>query len=118
LMLVQLRIAHRSRKPGRTRQILYSYANFLESSMTRTPELARYPLWLAQYAIDPANPERNQPGLKNGGCYVHSWTGANCDSQWTVWQYSSCGIAPKYGVPWRNRLDLNVFRGDLPTHLS
>ena len=95
-------------KTGRT-PILYSYANFLESSMTRTPELAQYPLWLAQYAIDPANPI-NQPGIKTGGCYVHSWTGANCDSQWTVWQYSSCGIAPKYGVP-GNRLDLNVFRG-------
>jgi hypothetical protein len=77
--------------------------------MVRTPELAQYPLWLAQYGIDPANPI-NQPGLKSGGCYVHSWTGANCDSQWTVWQYSSCGIAPKYGVP-GNRLDLNVFRG-------
>jgi GH25 family lysozyme M1 (1,4-beta-N-acetylmuramidase) len=95
-------------KTGKT-PILYSYASFLEGSMTRTPELARYPLWLAQYAIDPANPI-NQPGLKTGGCYVHSWTGANCDSQWTVWQYSSCGIAPKYGVP-GNRLDLNVFRG-------
>ena len=95
-------------KTGKT-PILYSYANFLESSMTRTPELAQYPLWLAQYAIDPANPI-NQPGMKNGGCFVHSWTGANCDSQWTVWQYSSCGIAPKYGVP-GNRLDLNVFRG-------
>ena len=89
--------------------ILYSYAAFLESSMTRSAELAQYPLWLAQYAIDPANPI-NQPGIKTGGCYVHSWTGANCDSQWTVWQYSSCGIAPKYGVP-GNRLDLNVFRG-------
>ena len=95
-------------KTGRA-PILYSYAAFLESSMTRTPELAQYPLWLAQYAIDPANPI-NQPGIKTGGCYVHSWTGANCDSQWTVWQYSSCGIAPKYGVP-GNRLDLNVFRG-------
>ena len=95
-------------KTGRA-PILYSYAAFLESSMTRTPELAQYPLWLAQYAIDPANPI-NQPGMKTGGCYVHSWTGANCDSQWTVWQYSSCGIAPKYGVP-GNRLDLNVFRG-------
>ena len=95
-------------KTGRA-PILYSYATFLESSMTRTPELAQYPLWLAQYAIDPANPI-NQPGMKTGGCYVHSWTGANCDSQWTVWQYSSCGIAPKYGVP-GNRLDLNVFRG-------
>jgi GH25 family lysozyme M1 (1,4-beta-N-acetylmuramidase) len=95
-------------KTGRT-PILYSYANFLESSMVRSAELAQYPLWLAQYAIDPANPI-NQPGLKSIGCYVHSWTGANCDSQWTVWQYTSCGIADKYGVP-GSRLDLNVFRG-------
>ena len=101
-------LASLKEKTGRT-PILYSYASFLESSMTRTPELAQYPLWLAQYAIDPANPI-NQPGLKPGGCYVHSWTGENCDSQWTVWQYSSCGIAPKYGVP-GSRLDLNVFRG-------
>ena len=101
-------LASLKEKTGRT-PILYSYASFLESSMTRTPELAQYPLWLAQYAIDPANPI-NQPGLKPGGCYVHSWTGENCDSQWAVWQYSSCGIAPKYGVP-GNRLDLNVFRG-------
>ncbi len=95
-------------KTGRT-PLLYSYANFLESSMSRSAELAKYPLWLAQYAIDPANPI-NQPGLKSIGCYVHSWTGANCDSQWTVWQYTSCGIADKYGVP-GSRLDLNVFRG-------
>ncbi len=101
-------LASLKEKTGKT-PILYSYASFLEGSMTRTLELAQYPLWLAQYAIDPANPI-NQPGLKTGGCYVHSWTGANCDSQWTVWQYSSCGIAPKYGVP-GNRLDLNVFRG-------
>ena len=101
-------LASLKEKTGRT-PFLYSNASFLESSMTRTPELAQYPLWLAQYAIDPANPI-NQPGLKAGGCYVHSWTGENCDSQWTVWQYSSCGIAPKYGVP-GNRLDLNVFRG-------
>ena len=101
-------LASLKEKTGRT-PILYSNPSFLESSMTRTPELAQYPLWLAQYAIDPANPI-NQPGLKAGGCYVHSWTGENCDSQWTVWQYSSCGIAPRYGVP-GNRLDLNVFRG-------
>jgi GH25 family lysozyme M1 (1,4-beta-N-acetylmuramidase) len=108
-------LASLKEKTGRT-PILYSYASFLESSMTRTPELAQYPLWLAQYGIDPANPI-NQPGLKNIGCYVHSWTGANCDSQWTVWQYSSCGIAPKYGVP-GSRLDLNVFRGTPATFLD
>ncbi len=101
-------LASLKEKTGRT-PILYSYPAFLEISMVRSPELAQYPLWLAQYGIDPANPI-NQPGVKPGGCFVHSWTGANCDSQWTVWQYSSCGIAKKYGVP-SNRLDLNVFRG-------
>jgi len=78
--------------------------------------LAQYPLWLAQYAIDPFNPI-NQPGIKAGGCYVHSWTGANCDSQWTIWQYTSCGIAPKYGVP-GTRLDLNIFRGSASDFLN
>ena len=95
-------------KTGKT-PMLYSYSNFLESSMNKSSVLAEYPLWLAQYAIDPFNPI-NAPGLKAGGCYVHSWTGANCDSQWTMWQYTSCGIAPKYGVP-GTRLDLNIFRG-------
>lgn len=95
-------------KTGRT-PILYSYSNFLESSMKRSAELAQYPLWLAQYAVDPAGPT-NHPGMKNGGCYVHSWTAANCKAQWMMWQYTSCGIASKYGVP-SGRLDLNVFRG-------
>jgi len=95
-------------KTGRT-PILYSYPAFLENAMVRDEELAQYPLWLAQYGIDPADPIA-QPGLKPGGCYVHSWTSINCSSQWIIWQYSSCGIAPKYGVP-GNRLDLNVFRG-------
>jgi GH25 family lysozyme M1 (1,4-beta-N-acetylmuramidase) len=95
-------------KTGKT-PILYSEPYFLENSLNRNAELTQYPLWLAQYAIDPNDP-LNQPGLKVGGCYVHSWTGANCDSQWTMWQYTSCGIAPKYGVP-GSRLDLNLFRG-------
>jgi GH25 family lysozyme M1 (1,4-beta-N-acetylmuramidase) len=95
-------------KTGRT-PIIYSYPSFLEGAMVRDDELRQYPLWLAQYAIDPADPI-SQPGLKEGGCYVHSWTAANCSSQWIIWQYSSCGIAPKYGVP-GSRLDLNVFRG-------
>ena len=96
--------------------IMYSYSNFLEGSMSKSKNLAQYPLWLAQYAIDPFNPI-NAPGLKSGGCYVHSWTGANCDSQWTLWQYTSCGIAPKYGVP-GTRLDLNIFRGSASDFLN
>ena len=102
-------------KTGRT-PIIYSYSNFLESSMNKSAKLAQYPLWLAQYAIDPFNPI-NQPGIKAGGCFVHSWTGANCDSQWTIWQYTSCGIAPKYGVP-GTRLDLNIFRGSASDFLN
>ena len=102
-------------KTGRT-PIIYSYSNFLESSMNKSAKLAQYPLWLAQYAIDPFNPI-NQPGIKVGGCFVHSWTGANCDSQWTIWQYTSCGIAPKYGVP-GTRLDLNIFRGSATDFLN
>ena len=96
--------------------IIYSYPSFLEGAMMRDEELRQYPLWLAQYAINPADPLA-QPGLKNGGCYVHSWTTANCSSTWTIWQYSSCGIAPKYGVQ-GSRLDLNVFRGSPSTFLD
>jgi GH25 family lysozyme M1 (1,4-beta-N-acetylmuramidase) len=95
-------------KTGRT-PIFYSYPTFMESAMARDKALAQYPLWMAQYAIDPAIPTA-QPGVKSVGCYVHSWTTSACRSQWIVWQYTSCGIAPKYGVP-GNRLDLNVFRG-------
>jgi len=95
-------------KLGR-KPILYSYASFLEGSMNKSTALGKYPLWLAQYAINPFDPI-NQPGLKPGGCYVHSWTSSACQSQWIIWQYSSCGIGTKYGVP-SARVDLNVFRG-------
>ena len=77
--------------------------------MVRSETLRQYPLWLAQYGINPADPIA-QPGLKTVGCYVHSWSTANCSSQWQIWQYSSCGIGPKYGVP-SNRVDLNVYSG-------
>ena len=90
--------------------IFYSYPAFLENAMQRDAELAQYPLWLAQYAVDPF-PELSAPGVKRIGCYVHSWTNSLCKSEWAIWQYSSCGTASKYGVPGR-RLDLNVFRGD------
>ena len=95
-------------KLGR-KPILYSYASFLEGSMNKSTALGKYPLWLAQYAINPFDPI-NQPGLKPSGCYVHSWTSSACQSQWNIWQYSSCGIGTKYGVP-SARVDLNVFRG-------
>jgi GH25 family lysozyme M1 (1,4-beta-N-acetylmuramidase) len=94
---------------GRT-PLIYSSPHFLENSLIRDEELLQYPLWIAHYAIDPVLPE-SKPNVKPGGCFVHSWTSAECAANWTLWQYSSCGIAPKYGVP-GSRLDLNVFSGD------
>jgi lysozyme len=95
---------------GRT-PILYSYSQFLENAMVRTPELRNYPLWQAHYGINPADP-LGQPGQKLSGCYVHSWTTSTCSSDWMMWQYTSCGIGKKYGVP-SGRVDLNVYRGDI-----
>ena len=95
-------------KTGRT-PFIYSSPHFLETALLRDKELATYPLWIAQYAIDPAKANA-KPNVKPGGCFVHSWTTSQCSANWTVWQYTSCGIAPKYGVP-GSRLDLNVFAG-------
>lgn len=102
-------------KLGR-KPIFYSYPSFLEGSMNKSVALSKYPLWLAQYAINPFDPI-NQPGLKPGGCYVHSWTASSCQSQWVIWQYSSCGISAKYGVP-SSRVDLNIFRGTAQNFLD
>ena len=78
--------------------------------MARSKSLAKYPLWIATYGKDPAVPT-NQPGLKKIGCYAHAWSKANCTPDWQIWQYTSCGIGSKYGVP-TSRVDLNVFGGD------
>ena len=103
-------------KTGR-KPFLYSYAQFLEGAMARSEKLRQYPLWLAHYGIHPADPI-SKPGQRATiGCFVHSWSTANCSSQWQIWQYSSCGIGKKYGVP-SARLDLNVFRGTPETFLS
>ena len=78
--------------------------------MVRSATLRQYPLWLAHYSVDPAV-TANQPNAKSVGCYADSWTNNDCSAQWQIWQYTSCGIAGKYGVP-GTRVDLNVFNGD------
>lgn len=89
---------------------IYSYPQFLETAMKRSVALRQYPLWLAHYSINPAV-STNQLNAKNVGCYADSWTNQDCTTQWQIWQYTSCGIAGKYGVP-GNRVDLNVFNGN------
>ena len=89
---------------------MYSYPQFLETAMTRSTALRQYPLWLAHYSIDPAV-TTNQPNAKSVGCYADSWTNQDCTASWQIWQYTSCGIAGKYGVP-GTRVDLNVFNGN------
>lgn len=102
-------------KTGR-KPFLYSYPAFLERALTRSAKLRSYPLWLSHFGINPAK-QAAEPGRKVVGCYVHSWTTGDCKSLWQIWQFSSCGIAPKYGVP-GSRLDLNVFRGEVDTFLK
>ncbi len=96
--------AKTSRKP-----IFYSSPSFLEGAMALDPTLRQYPLWMARYSLDPAV-NVNQPNIKGIGCFAHPWSNANCTAQWQFWQYTSCGIAGKYGVP-GTRVDLNVFAG-------
>ena len=96
--------------------IFYSYPTFMEQSMTRSAKLREYPLWKAQYGIDPADPTA-EPGRKVFGCFVHSWSTSDCSSLWQIWQYSSCGVGKRYGVA-SSRIDLNVFRGDPASFLA
>ena len=93
-----------NRKP-----FIYSYPNFLQSAMSRSKELAQYPLWIAAYGKHPAEPT-NHPGMKSVGCYAHSWTKSDCTADYQIWQYTSCGKGSKYGVA-SSRIDLNVFGG-------
>jgi lysozyme len=102
-------------KTGR-KPIFYSYPTFMEQAMVRSDTLREYPLWKAQYGIDPADPTA-EPGRKVFGCFVHSWSTSDCSSLWQIWQYSSCGYGDKYGVG-SSRIDLNVFRGDTSSFLQ
>jgi GH25 family lysozyme M1 (1,4-beta-N-acetylmuramidase) len=95
--------AKTNRKP-----MVYSYPQFLQTAMIRSKGLAQYPLWIAAYGKSPATA---QPGIRTVGCFAHSWTMSNCQSNWQIWQYTSCGIGSKYGIP-TSRVDLNVFGGD------
>lgn len=94
----------------------YSYPTFLEQAMVRSEKLRQYPLWKAQYGVNPADPTA-EPGRKVFGCFVHSWSTSDCSSLWQIWQYSSCGIGKKYGVA-STRVDLNVYRGDTASFLQ
>lgn len=102
-------------KTGR-KPIFYSYPQFLESAMVVDPALRPYPLWMARYSLDPAL-TTSQPNAKGVGCFAHPWSNANCTAQWQFWQYTSCGIAGKYGVP-GTRVDLNVFAGTTSKFLA
>ena len=102
-------------KTGR-KPFFYSYPTFMEQAMVRSEKLRQYPLWKARYGIDPADLTA-EPGRKDFGCFVHSWSTSDCTSLWQIWQYSSCGIGKRYGVA-STRIDLNVFRGDTASFLQ
>jgi len=95
---------------------LYSYPQFLENSMARSANLRQYPLWIARYVTNPVLTS-TQLNAKPVGCYAHSWSNSDCSTQWQIWQYTSCGIPGKYGVP-GDRVDLNVFNGNTRDFMS
>jgi len=95
---------------------IYSYPQFLESAMNRSADLRTYPLWLARYGTS-ATLTSTQLNAKTVGCYAHSWSNSDCSTQWQIWQYTSCGIPSKYGVP-GTRVDLNLFNGTTGDFMS
>ena len=92
------------------RPFIYSYPQFLQTAMTRSTSLTQYPLWVAAYNKNPTDPS-SQPGVRTVGCFAHAWTKSDCTTNWQIWQYTSCGIGAKYGIP-SARVDLNVFGGN------
>ncbi len=89
--------------------ILNTFPTFMQNNMKRDISLSQFPLWVAQYGASPEDSSR-QPGALSVGCYVTSWTGSDCKTHWSIWQYTSCGIGNKHGLP-NGRMDLNVFYG-------
>jgi len=86
-------------------QIVYSNPVFLRNYLSGDPDLAKYPLWIANY-FDVSN-----PGVSpKEGCINTVWTSDGCNLRWTFWQYSQTGPGREFGVASRG-IDLNVFAG-------
>jgi GH25 family lysozyme M1 (1,4-beta-N-acetylmuramidase) len=85
--------------------IIYSNPVFLRNYLSSDPDLAKYPLWIANY-FDVSN-----PGVSpKEGCINTVWTSDGCNLRWTFWQYSQTGPGREFGVGSRG-IDLNVFAG-------
>ncbi len=85
--------------------IVYSNPTFLKNYLNSDPDLAKYPLWVANY-FDVSN-----PGVSpKVGCINTVWTSDGCNLRWTFWQYSQTGPGRDFGVASRG-IDLNVFAG-------
>lgn len=85
--------------------IVYSNPTFLRNYLSTDPDLAKYPLWIANY-FDVSN-----PGISpKTGCINTVWTSDGCNLRWTFWQYSQTGPGKNFGVASRG-IDLNVFAG-------
>ena len=99
-----------ARSTGRT-PLIYSFPNFLATNMLADPELADYPLWIAQ-PVGQLHAADSLPGTgSDGTCYLTAWTSwADCSLRWTAWQYATAS-GDDFGVPGSADLDLDVFNG-------
>ncbi len=119
--------------------MMYSYRSFLSSRYSRASgvvnKLRTMHLWLAQPG-NPADPTIKVGGIdgKTNNCFHTAWAKSNCETVWTMWQYTNRGNRDTFGIPWRplpgqkcpsharfcvpgvgtgpHHLDLNVFNGN------
>jgi lysozyme len=82
--------------------IIYSNLNFIETYL-RDPQLANYPLWIANYS------QVNNPATTvTRGCSRTIWSVSDCEKSWTFWQYTDRGDGRTYGIA-SGYLDMNVY---------
>lgn len=82
--------------------IIYSNLNFIQLYL-RDPQLAQYPLWIANYSQ-----VTNPATTVTRGCSRTIWSISDCEKNWTFWQYTDKGDGRKYGVA-SGFLDMNVY---------
>jgi lysozyme len=96
-----------TKKTGRV-PLLYSYRSLLATRYSKSEStisfLRTMHLWLAQPG-NPADPNVRvgQFRQNDGTCFHTAWATNQCNTVWTLWQYTSLGNRDTYGIPWMPR---------------
>jgi len=85
---------------------LYCNGSFLKVLQPFPAWLTKKPLWIAAWPLVPAGKTAEE-------VIAAGWKPATAGWDWTIWQYSSNGSGPKYGVESLS-VDMDYFNGDEP----